>query len=62
MEPKKGILEEIRKATRRRNPSGPPSAIVSLGIYFLVAERIHFTLFGIVLPTLKLKVYTFWGL
>ena len=29
---------------------------------FLVAEWIHFTLFGIVLPTIKLKVYTFWGL
>ena len=29
---------------------------------FLVAEWIHFTLFGIILPTIKLKVYTFWGL
>ena len=28
----------------------------------LVAEWIHFTLLGIVLPTIKLKVYTFWGL
>ena len=28
----------------------------------LVAEWIHFTLSGIILPTLKLKVYTFWGL
>ena len=27
----------------------------------LVAEWIHFTLFGIILPT-KLKVYTLWGL
>ena len=27
----------------------------------LVAEWIHFTLFGIILPTIKLKVYTFWG-
>ena len=27
----------------------------------LVAEWIHFTLFGIILPTVKLKVYTFWG-
>ena len=25
----------------------------------LVAEWIHFTLFGIILPTMKLKVYTF---
>ena len=29
---------------------------------FLVAEWIHFTLFGIVVPTIKLKVYTFRGL
>ena len=28
----------------------------------LVAEWIHFTLFGIILPTIKLEVYTFWGL
>ena len=28
----------------------------------LVAEWIHFTFFGILLPTIKLKVYTFWGL
>ena len=28
----------------------------------LVAEWIHFTLFPIILPTIKLKVYTFWGL
>ena len=28
----------------------------------LVAEWIHFTLFGIILPTIELKVYTFGGL
>ena len=28
---------------------------------FLVAEWIHFTLFGIILPNTKLKVYTFLG-
>ena len=28
----------------------------------LVAEWIHFTLFGKILPTIKLKVYTFLGL
>ena len=28
----------------------------------LVAESIHFTLFGIILPTIKLKVYTVGGL
>ena len=27
----------------------------------LVAEWIHFTLFGMVLPTVTPKVYTFWG-
>ena len=29
---------------------------------FLVAEWIHFTLLGIILPTIKLKVYTVWCL
>ena len=29
---------------------------------YLVAEWIHFTLFGIILPTIKLKVYPFGGL
>ena len=28
----------------------------------LVAEWIHFTHFGRILPTIKLKVCTFWGL
>ena len=28
----------------------------------LVAEWIHFTLWGIILPTIKLKVCTFWCL
>ena len=32
------------------------------GILILVAEWIHFTLFGIISPTIELKVYTFWGL
>ena len=27
--------------------------------FFLVAECIHFTLFGIILPTIKRKLYTF---
>ena len=31
-------------------------------LFYLVAEGIHFALFGIILPTIKLKVYTFWGL
>ena len=29
---------------------------------YLVAEWIHFTLLGIIVPTIKLKVYTFSGL
>ena len=28
----------------------------------IVAEWIHFTLFGIIVPTIKLKMYPFWGL
>ena len=28
----------------------------------LVAEWIHFALFGVILPTIRLKVYTFWRL
>ena len=35
---------------------------VSYGLGFRVEGWIHFTLFGIILPTIKLKVYTFWGL
>ena len=31
-------------------------------IFYLVAEWIHFRLLGIILPTIKLKVYTFLGL
>ena len=32
------------------------------GPVYLVAEWTHFTFFGILLPTIKLKVHTFWGL
>ena len=35
--------------------------VVYVGPSGLVAEWIHFTLFGVILPTIKLKVYTFWG-
>ena len=40
------------------------TATDNLPVFFsyLVAEWIHFTLFGVILPTIKLKVYTFWGL
>ena len=39
---------------RNPNPTAQPE--------LFVAEWIHFTLLGIILPTLKLKVYTFLGL
>ena len=34
----------------------------NLWLYCLVADWIHFTVFGIILPTIKLEAYTFWGL
>ena len=45
-----------------RKPSIPVVASVAPYAQTLVSEWIHFTLFGIVLPTMKLKVYTFGGL
>ena len=42
---------------------GPPLQAQKLTPFEgLIAEWIHFTLFGIILPTIILKVYTFWGL
>ena len=48
---------------------GPTSAGLSSGLFsrlwgyrVLVAEWIHFTVNGIISPTIKRKVYTFWGL
>ena len=50
-------------------PSRVPLKIPSRGfllfrvlLIVLVAKWMHFTLFGIILPTIKLKVYTCWGL
>ena len=41
---------------------GPGSGERSLSeVLGFVAEWIHFTFLRIVLPTIKLKVYTFWG-
>ena len=40
-------------------PSQPKPAAWTEG--YLVAEWIHFTFFVIILPTIKLKVYTFWA-
>ena len=51
---------------RLLQPEGTkPSGARAPANLILVAEWIHFTLFGnfgIILPTIKLKVYTFWGL
>ena len=38
------------------------SGVWGLGVYSFVSEWIRFTLFGIILPTIILQVYTFWGL
>ena len=49
---------------RSAGPLHPPHTTVKVLVQGLglVAEWIHFTLFWIMLPTIKLKVYTFWGL
>ena len=58
------LLVRIPEGTlSEEHPGTPkPSKPLALSILDLVAEWIHFTLFGIILPTIKLKVYTFWGL
>ena len=48
-----------------KTPDSEPLRTKTLNPYNhlnLVAEWIHFTLFGKILPSIKLKVYTFWGL
>ena len=55
-----GLVEESEPAHYLRYDRGT-SAGLGFGISS-VAEWIHFTLFGIVLPTLKIKVYTFGAL
>ena len=47
----------LRPLSRRQHRTG----IDSLSILILVAKWIHFTLFGIILPNIKQKVYTFGG-
>ena len=51
--------EILRKPGFRAQASGAASTV---DFIYLIAEWIHFTLFGIILPTIKPKVYTFWGL
>ena len=56
---------EIAAFARSRSVGEKPKLLIrptELSICHLVAEWIHFTLFGIILPTLNLKVYTFGGL
>ena len=40
----------------------PIGILPEKGFVFLVAEWIHFILFGVIVPTIQLKAYTFWGL
>ena len=39
-----------------------PTMVWGPQTFILAAEWIHFTLFGIISPTIRPKVYTFWGL
>ena len=57
-------LLRVHVSFRKLPCGGSSTGHCKLGICFivLVAEWIHFTLFGIILPTIKLKVYTFGGL
>ena len=69
--PKASLLQRTAPALVWPTSDGPSGCSMPL-ILDLVAERIHFTLFGIILPTIKLKVhtsptiklkvYTSWGL
>ena len=55
------MLGRRHSSPGRRTNAAVPRTLKSLS-HTLVAEWIHFILFGIILPTIKLKVYTFWGL
>ena len=61
--PKLGFLKGLSERLLAPKPQGPPSALKE-GRGCLVAEWIHFALFGIILPTItiRLKVSTFCGL
>ena len=69
------ILQEVLAASAKTGVSGVgrrgfncdkvggwPLFRVQGYVGFLIAEWIHFTLFWIIPPTIKLKVYTFGGL
>ena len=58
-----GSLEPIPNVVAMPQGSGYLNRrLPAISSVTLVAEWIHFTLFGIILPTIKLKVYTFRGL
>ena len=54
------VLARFSMAMEASDPGGVNNTGAS--IISLVAEWIHFTLFVVILPTIKLKVYAFWGL
>ena len=65
----RGLLLLVLKVLLQRAPDRVRSRGAENGNYihsiiysYLVAEWIHFTLFGIILPTIKRKVYTLGGL
>ena len=64
-----GLSEVYKVSSRFRKGSGLRRALSTgvegrgfRSVSILVAEWIHFTLFGPALPCPALKVYTFWGL
>ena len=54
-------LDDSRRSPKMMIQMAQLSGNIRIAPY-LVAEWIHFTLFGIISPTIKLKVYTFGGL
>ena len=60
MNPKKELLWGLWVPKVTSMPLGRCRALVLAAQRPLVAEWIHFALFWIILPTTKLKVYTFW--
>ena len=51
----------MNPSSLQKNLSIPYKPFHNIIKTLLVAEWIHFTLFGIILPTIKLKVYTILG-
>ena len=57
-----GRLAVLARLSMAMEASDPGGVNTGASIISLVAEWIHFTLFVIILPTIKLKFYAFWGL